>query len=88
MARAVQTVGHVVGAVTSPIRGLLFVILGLGGLLALLGVAGTLLGATVLHVVAPHATVSPLLRLAGLAALGGVACIAACALPTALLKRR
>lgn len=88
MARAVQTVGHVVGAITSPIRGLLFFFLGLGVVLALLGVVGTLIGATVLHVLSPHATISPLLRLAGLAALGGVVFIAACALPTALMKRR
>ena len=83
MTRAVQTVGHVVGAITSPIRGLLFFFLGLGVALALLGVAGTLIGATVLHVLSPHATVSPLLCLAGVAALGAVALIAA----SAMLKR-
>jgi hypothetical protein len=88
MQRAVRTFGHIVWAVTSPIRGLLSVLLGLGALLALFGVAGTLLGAAVLHILSPHATVSPLLRLAGLAALGGVAFVSACALPIALLKRR
>lgn len=88
MQRAQQTVGNVVGAVTSPLRGVLFFFLGLGLLLAFLGVAGTLVGATVLHVLSPHASVSPLLRVAGLAALGGVVFIAASALPAALAKRR
>jgi hypothetical protein len=88
MQRPLQTVGHIVGAVTSPIRGILFIILGVGVILALLGMVGTLIGAGVLHLLSPNATVGPLLRLAGLAALGGVAFIAACALPAALSKRR
>lgn len=88
MEQELQTGNHVLGAVTSPIRGLLYVILGLGGVLAFIGVVGTLLGVTVLHLLSPQASVGPLLRLAGLAALGGVVFIAACALPNALSKRR
>lgn len=89
MAQPPQTVGHVVSAVTSPLRGLLFIILGGGMILALVGVVGTLVGAISLHLLSPHTSVWPLLRLAGLAAVGGTACLVACAVPgVALSKRR
>ena len=89
MEKSLQTVGHVVGAVISPIGGFLRIILGLGAVLALVGVVGTLAGAAVLHLLSPNATVSPLLRLAAIAALGGVGFFAACSLPgIAPSKRR
>lgn len=88
MQQALRIFVRIVWVITSPIRGLLYVLLGLGALLAFLGVTGTLLGATVLYILSPHTAVSPLLRLAGIAALGGIALVAAGALPIALLKRR
>ena len=88
MERTLQTVGHVVSAVTSPIRKLVCAILGVGALLALIGVAGTLVFAVVLHVLSPNATVAPLLGIAGLALLGGVGLFAACSLLSAAPSRR
>jgi hypothetical protein len=68
---------------------ILFFIPGLGGLFGIL-VAVPLVGAAVLHVLSPHTTVTPLLKLAGIVALGGVGFVAVCGvlfvLPIVLVK--
>jgi hypothetical protein len=80
MDKALQTVGHIAGVATAPIRGLVCGVLGVGAFLAAIGAAGTLLLAGILFLLSPHATVGPLLSIAAIALLGAAVLFGLCAL--------
>jgi hypothetical protein len=79
---------HLVAAIASPFIAVLLFIQGGVVLFALIGIVGTLFSAFALHILSPGASVIPLLRIAGLAAMGPVAVVVICAVLVALLRRR